>query len=111
MRRRLLFKWFAIGFLIRLVLGLMVFRQIRYVDWEAAMAYLMAVPTLACALLLERIFPAIGSLTGGHPYYIPFNLLGVVVWGILFALVAWLFSVVARAIRARVNRPGRLARQ
>ena len=111
MQRRFLAKWFAIGFAIRLVLGLSVFLQIRYVNWEAAMAYLLDVPTLACASVLKWIFPGMGSVGGGHPYYIPFNLLGVVVWGVLFALVASLVSAVFTARRAHVNRSKHLASQ
>jgi membrane protein DedA with SNARE-associated domain len=89
----------------------MVFFQIRYVNWESAMAYMMDVPTLAFALILKRIFPGMGSVSSGHPYYFAFNLLGVVVWGVLFALCAWSISAVVTARRARLNRSRYLARQ
>src|SRR5215510_12440660 len=101
MRLRFLAKWFAIGVLARLSLGLFVFVQIRFVNWESAMLYLLDVPTLFCASLLKHIFPVMNSIGSGHPYYLLMNSFGAVVWGVMFALCAWLVSAIVTFRRAR----------
>jgi hypothetical protein len=103
MRLSLVATWFAIGLAIRLALGIVVFLMMWLINWESAMLYLLDVPTLFCASLLDHIFPASSAIGSGDPYYIPMNLFGGIVWGALFALGALLFSAVIPARRARVS--------
>ena len=102
MPRPSLAKWFAVGFVIRLILGILIFLMILS-NWESAMWYLLDVPTLFVASLLEYVVPAMGSIGSGHPYYFFMNLFGCVVWGAMFALAALLLSAVIPARRARVS--------
>jgi len=102
MRRSLVAKWFAIGLAIRLALGIVVFLM-AFINWESVMLYLLDVPTLFFASLLDHLFPATDVIGDGDLYYIPMNLFGGIVWGALFALGALLFSAVIPARRARVS--------
>jgi hypothetical protein len=111
MRLSLVAKWFAIGLAVRLGLGIVVFLMIAFVNWESAMLYLLDVPTLFIASLLDHLFPATIAIGSGDPFYVPMNLFGGIVWGALFALAALLFSAVIPARRARVSRSQHLSRQ
>ena len=103
MRLSLLAKWFAIGLVIRLALGIVVFLMALFGNWESVMLYLFDVPTLFCAALLDHLFPVTNTISSDDLYYIPINLFGGVVWGALFALAALLFSPLLTARRARVS--------
>jgi hypothetical protein len=103
MRLSLVAKWFAIGVGIRLALGIVVFLMIVFVNWESAMLYLLDVPTLFCADLLDHLFPVTNTIGSDDLYYIPINVFGGIVWGVLFGLAALLFSAVIPARRARVS--------
>lgn len=102
MRLSLVAKWFAIGVAIRLALGIIVFLMALF-NWEAVMWYVLDVPTLFCALLLDHLFPVTKTITSDDLYYIPINVFGGIVWGVLFALGALLLSAVIPARRARVS--------
>jgi len=62
MRLSLVATWFAIGLAIRLALGIVVFLMMWLINWESAMLYLLDVPTLFCASLLDHIFPASSAI-------------------------------------------------
>lgn len=85
---RLALKWFMIGFIGRLVVGIAIAVLINR-SLEASMLYLADVPTIFVISLFERLSPrtALIVTASRHPYYIAMNLLGSVVWGSLFALV------------------------
>ena len=102
MRLSLVAKWFAIGLVIRLALGIVVFLM-ALANWESVMLYLLDVPTLFCASVLDHLFPATAAIGSDDLYYIPMNLFGGVVWGGLFAFAALLFSAFIPARRARVT--------
>jgi len=103
MRLSLVAKWFAIGLAVRSALGIFIFLMVLFVNWESAMLYLLDVPTLFIASLIDRVFPIMNEIGSGDPYYLPINLFGCFVWGALFALGALLFSAVIPARRARVS--------
>ena len=90
MQLRLLAKWFAIGFAVRLVLATLMFFLILY-NSEAAMLNLADLPSMAGIWLQER-GPGVGGLGGGHPFYVTFNLFAGAIWGLLFALGALLVT-------------------
>lgn len=81
-------KWFWIGFGIRAVLAVVVFlMMIR--TFEAGMLYLADLPTMAVVLLAQMTLPDswFKALVEGDPFYLPFNLLGCLLWGGIFTLV------------------------
>jgi hypothetical protein len=81
-------KWFVIGLTVRLGLAGIVTLLMRN-DLEASMLYLADIPTIFCLEVAERLVSRNFAvrLSGGHPYYIPMNLLGGALWGFLFVLV------------------------
>jgi hypothetical protein len=96
-RGRLLAKWFLIGFVVRMTLAVFI-TLLMTKDLEAGMLYLADFPTIACLDLIERSSPSLANqLSGNHPYYVPLNLLGSFIWGLLFMLAAYL----VRLIKAR----------
>jgi hypothetical protein len=99
-RRRLIGRWFVIGFLVRTALAIVV-TLLAVWNWEAGMLYLADLPTIFCFDLIERMLPASVAklLAGSHPFYIPLNILGSLIWGFLFMLAALAFSL----IRSRRN--------
>jgi len=103
MRLSLLARWFAIGLAVRLALGIVVFLMALFGNWESVMLYLLDVPTLFCAALLDHLFPVTNTIGSDDLYYIPINLFGGIVWGGLFGLTALLLSAVIPARRARVS--------
>lgn len=103
MRLSLVGKWFAIGLAVRLALGTVVFLMALFGSFESVMWYVLDVPTLFCAALMDHLFPVTNTIGSDDFYYIPVNLFGGVVWGVLFATGAWLLSAVRTARRARVS--------
>jgi hypothetical protein len=93
-RRRLIFRWFLIGFLARAALAIVI-TLLMVRSFESAMLYLADFPTILCFALVERLSPSVArQLAGNDPFYIPFNILGALIWGFLFMLVALAFSLI-----------------
>jgi hypothetical protein len=88
-------KWFLIGFLVRAGLAIGV-TLLMAKNLEAGMLYLADLPTIWCLDLVERMLSlsVAKQLSGNHPYYVPLNILGALIWGILFMLAALAFSLI-----------------
>jgi hypothetical protein len=97
-RRRLLTEWFLIGFVVRFAFAVVI-TLLMARDFEAVMLYLVDLPTIWCLDIVERLFSSVVAkqLSGNHPYYVTFNILGSFMWGFLFALASFAIS----SLRAR----------
>ena len=94
-RRRLMARWFLIGFLVRLALAIVITLLMAW-NWEAVMLYLADFPTILCLDLVESVLPSsvAKQLSGNHPFYVPMNILGALIWGFLFMLASLAFSLI-----------------
>ncbi len=83
-------EWLLIGFVVRMALAIVI-TLLQTRDFEAVMLYLLDLPTIGCLAIVERFFPSsvVKQLSGNHPYYVPLNILGSFIWGLLFALAAF----------------------
>ena len=99
---RLVGKWFFIGAGVRLSLAVIVTILIKQ-DLEASMLYFVDVPTIFCLDVVRKLVSAdlASTMTGSHPYYVWLNVLGSVLWGILFATIALIVRVIV-TLRKRV---------
>jgi hypothetical protein len=96
-------KWFAIGFVVRVALGIIVL-FLTLVNLESAMMHLLDPLTLFGVWVMDEVFPlAARNIDWGHPFYPLLNLMAGVLWGFLFMLGAWLFTAVAQSRRASVS--------
>ena len=88
-------NWFLIGFVVRVALAVII-ALLMTRDFEAGMLYLADLPTIGCLEMVERLFSSnmAKHLSGNHPYYVPFNLLGSFIWGLLFMLAAFSVSLI-----------------
>ena len=93
----IMMKWFAIGFATRACLALIV-TLLQIQNFEAVMLYLADFPTMLLLTLSEQFFPnrLFVALTEGHPYYIPMNLIGCLLWGGIFMLIPVAYNTVSR---------------
>ena len=66
--------------------------------FEAVMLYLADIPTIWCFDLMEMMLSSsvAKQLAGSHPFYIPLNILGSLIWGFLFMLAFLTFSLIKR---------------
>ena len=86
--RNIFWKWFLIGFGVRLALALAV-TLLAVWSFEAAMWYFADLPTLLFLALAEQILPKalFAKLVGGDPFYIPMNVVASLLWGGIFTLI------------------------
>ncbi|HEU4769328.1 MAG TPA: hypothetical protein VFS77_18315 [Pyrinomonadaceae bacterium] len=98
MRIPFLAKWFLVGFAARALFAIWVFVKMRH-DSQAGTLHYMDVPTLFVTHVLERAFPFAAHIGTGSPLFLRWNLIGCVVWGLIFMSGGWLFTLVATPIR------------
>ena len=66
-------------------------------DRDAGTLHYMDVPTLLVTHVLERAFPsAAGFLDTGPPVFLRWNLIGSVVWGLIFMSGVWIITLIAK---------------
>lgn len=84
---RLLAKWFLAGFALRLFFAIAMILSTALGGAEP-LVFLVDLPTVVMLDLFSKWFPTAGvSWDGGHPFYPIFNLVGCVLWGLIFALI------------------------
>jgi len=95
MRLPFLAKWFLVGFTARALFAIWVYWRMQH-DPQAGWEYLRDVPTLLVIHVLERAFPFAAHIDIGRPIYLRWNLIGCVLWGLIFMSVGWLFTLIVR---------------
>ena len=77
---------------------------IALTNFEAVMWYLLDFPTVLLIDLSEKFLPhsSFSVLVGGHPFYVPMNLVASLLWGGIFTLVPLARNMVFRLRRAAV---------
>jgi len=86
--RNTFWKWFLIGFGVRVALALVV-TLLAVWSFEAALWYFADLPSLLFLALAEQILPKalFQKLVGGEPFYIPMNVIASLLWGGIFMLI------------------------
>lgn len=102
MQLTLVSKWFLVGFAVRLALAIIVTLLIRG-NLEASMLYFTDIPTISLISVWEKFSGT--TFRSAHPYYVSFNLIACLIWGLIFA-VAFLTvtTVVAMLGKAKTKR-------
>ncbi len=102
MRLTLVRKWFLVGFAIRLGLAIIITLLIRG-NLEASMLYFTDIPTISLISVWEKFSGT--NFQSAHPYYVSFNLIASLIWGLIFAVASLtVMKAVAMLGKARAKR-------